>query len=257
MPDKVSYVRDLAIKMIENGAYSISADPISTLSGINFDIPVGTYFSQSDIREMNLGLDERSCLGRLAKAAAIVERNYSGVELKFGEVWQDMLATILLDRMRENPGLKNDPSYLEEILLYEEPHAVIVVHGKQYDPLSKQAGFEIAHPRIENLPLWEGITASYMVSESQLQENPAERLKILEEAEKICPGTTLVRENMINPLVRLGRNDEMVENLNWVIERRPCARNLYAHYVLTENEESNQRLIKTYSEKIISHILGG
>jgi hypothetical protein len=257
MSGKIESVKKLAEEKIKEKGFRLYGSPIETLKGLHFNIPVDDYFTQNDLTHMNLELDERSCLGRLAQASAFIEQNFSGSNFKYGEVWKDMLASILIKRLEDEPELGNDPTYLRELLMYEEPHSVILVNGNQYDPLSVGLDFEIVHPTVMGFDLWEGIASSYMVSESYLEQDLGERLKILDEAEKICPGTTFVRENTINPLYELGRTEEANTALEWVLERRPCARTLYVHHFLTESGESYQRLLKTYSNNIINPILGG
>jgi hypothetical protein len=253
MKNLAEKIREMAHRNISKLKYSIGPDPISTLKTVRFNIPFEQSVNQDDIVCWNLELDTRSCFGRVAQAAAVVEKHFPNEQIYFAEVWEDALRNILLKKMREKPAHRFDPSFMEELLMYEEPHAVLLIDGVQFDPLSNQLGFEVIHPRVEKFSLWKGIASSHLVSVSHKEADPEKKLATLEEAERICPGTTVVRENLALPLELLGRTSELIETVEWCLEKRLCARTLYVAHMLTGKSEYYNQLIKMYSEEVVKY----
>ncbi len=248
MDESVKKIRELALSNSAWLDFQVKDTPLETLKTIKFQIPVGSkVFNQQEICHQNLILDSQGCLGRVALAATIMEKHFPSTSLAFGEVWEDYLRSLMLETLQDDPSLKNDVSFMEELLLYEEPHAVLVVDGKQFDPLSLAFGQDIQHPRIQSFPLWEAIASSIMVSEAQLEKNPAERLKILESAEKLCPGLLMVIENMAEPLELLERNEEVIRKVEWILEKRPNARGFYVACLLTSDPLYCEEIKRIYN----------
>ncbi len=252
---EIEETRELAYKKSESIDYQPRETLIETANAIPFDIPTGPLPEQDYIARKNIELDEESCLGRVAQAGAFIERLFPEADVKYAEVWKDRFAEILIDVLKKEPEKRFDPSFMTELLMYEEPHAILTINGHQYEPLSRKLGVNIEHPRIKEFGLWEGITSSRMVSKSNLESDPKKRLYILDKAEEICPGTTLVRENKAGILVYLDRTREAIESIEWLLERRPCARTLLTHYLLTGSMESYETLKNTYTEEIIKYIM--
>jgi hypothetical protein len=231
------------------------AEPIELLRRTRWNIPGSESgaISQEQIARWNQELDERSCLGRLAKAAVLIGQNFPDSSIMAANVMEDFLRNIMLEMI----GKENHPplSMLEEILLYEEPHAVIQVDGAQFDPISKFMLADIVHPKVELHPIWEHITCSLLVSKSNLTENPLEKMNILDQADEICPDTTLVMENKIFPLMLLGKSDEAIRLMLKVVKRRPTARALFVISELTGDAQYRQRLMREYPSGIIEILL--
>ncbi len=244
-------VRKMAYEKAVNLKYALKTSPLETLMSIdNFQVSAGQFIGQEQFANFNLKLDSESCLGKVAQAAAIAEKQFPEAKIEMAEVWEDWFANTMLKMLKEEPVRRLDPTFMQELLMYEEPHLILVINGKQFEPLSIQLGQAIKHPRIKPFPLWEGITASVMVSEAWLEKNPNRKLEILKQAEKICPGLTLVRENMCAPLELLGKMGEVIKNAKWAIERRPCARTLYVLWLFTKNQVYYKQLAEKYTEEI-------
>ncbi len=249
----IEEIRNLAYRQAEKLEYVLKDSPLDTLRTIKFNIQTSQFIDQMQFVLLNLELDSKSCLGRAAQAAAIAEKHFPEANLKIAEVWQDLLAGIMLTLLYQNPNKQFDPSFMQELLMYEEPHLVLMVNGVQFEPLSLQLGHDIQHPRIQPFPLWEGITASVLVSKAWLEPKPEKKLEILQQAEKICPGIVLIRENMCEPLELLGRIDEVIETAKWCLKHRPCARTLYVLCLLTGEQKYYNELTRKYSEEIIKY----
>jgi hypothetical protein len=239
-------VKRLAEKAMEEVEYSIKPTAIETLRTVKFSIPIVQSIDQTEIAQENQFLGLQGCLGRLAFSGVVVEKHFPNVFLEAAEVWHDFFREILLEKLKENPWLGDDQSFMRELLMYEEPHMVLNLDGKQFDPLENEFGERVIHPRVQTFPFWEAVTSSYLVSKAWLEEDIFKKLDLLEKAEEVCPETTLVRENMVHVLTLLGRDEEALETLLWVHERRPCARSFFVLSEFTQEESYREILFEIY-----------
>jgi hypothetical protein len=225
------------------------ADPLKALRNYPWDFAKGTRVDQRTLAEWNLELDGRSCLGRVAQAAALLEFQFSNVVIGYAEVLSDHLKADMLAQVHKSlpsePELRSE--WLQEVLLYEEPHAVVLVDGVQFDPLSTIYPAIICHPKVQEHRLWDAIASAMTVSKALLEQDPARKWEILEEAERICPGTTLVAENRSGALILLGREDEAAALLKELLIKRPCARTLFCLWLLTNAGEYRRRIDLEYT----------
>ncbi len=222
----VNDVRRLAYgkygKIQKNGDFS---DPISMLRNVQWKIPQGESISNEVMGKWNLELDERGCLGRLAKAAVLVERFFPETEFYAGEVLEDFFRNEVLKILHSTP---NPPDALfSDILIYEEPHSVILIDGQQFDPISCVVERGGDHPRVKQCSLWEHVASSFLVSIANMISNPFKKLDTLKEAGKISPESPLVMENSLHPLVDTGNLAEAIKVLKVVTQERPTARSLF------------------------------
>jgi hypothetical protein len=227
--------------------------PMATLRAYPWVISQGTAASQEQIMEWNFTLDTKSCLGRVARAIAIVERHFPHTHVGYGEVWSDYLAGRLLVQVHCKPEQAKALrcGMLEEVLMYEDPHAVALIDGEQFDPLSTVAQMgEIRHPRIEPFPAWEGVRSARLVSIANQEKDAEKRLKLLDDAERLCPGTVLVAENRVGPLLLLGRAAEATALLKTCLSRRPTARTLFVLWLCTEKQEYLEQLEQVYTPQM-------
>ncbi len=211
MKEIVKEIRKIAYNQTKSAHYALGSDPVETLQNITFNVQVGQTIDQRRFAKLNLELNSESCLGRVALSAAIIEKHFPNANLQLAEVWKDWLANLMLKLLQEDWSRRFDASFMQELLMYEEPHLILTVDNIQFEPLSIALGQDIKHPQIKTFPLWEGITASVLVSKAWLETDPSKKLKILNQAEKICPGLTLVQENMCTPLELLGQTDKVIE----------------------------------------------
>jgi hypothetical protein len=235
-------------------------DPLQTLRTFHWDFGGEREISQQEMTRLNLVLDQQSCLGRVALAMALVERNYPGVEVGYAEVLKDQLRRDMLARVytslpEHDPILRDE--WLCEVLMYEEPHAVPLVNGVQFDPLSTVYPEEIYHPVVQAHPAWSGVASAMMVSLALSEDRPEAKLQILEEAERVCPGTTVVSENKVGALILLHRDAEAVGLLENLLKRRPCARTLYVLWLLTREWGYLDQLNQEYTKHMINILQRG
>lgn len=249
----VEKAHNMALDLVRSMDLEAFANPKDALMNFPWNFEQGTEINQKQMAEWNLVLDGRSCLGRTAQAAALVELQFPNTKVGYGEVISDHLREDMLDQVHRNLPYdeKLREEWLKEVLLYEEPHAVITVDSEQFDPLSTVYPVEINHPKIQSHSLWEGVASSIKIAEAWLENNPEKKLKILEMAEKICPGTTVVAENKAGALILLDKIDDAIDLLKEMLERRPCARTLFVLYLLTQDEQYKKRLDKEYTPYMI------
>lgn len=250
MREYIEEVKELAYRKIEEIPLItvMSGNPFQTLRKIDWDIPVDMEINQEIIARFNIELDKKSCLGRVAQSAAIIERYFPDCRLSYAEVLEDSLRNMMFDVLKKEGARE---SILKDILLYEEPHAVILINESQYDPISNVLGVNIRHPKIKIFSLWKGICSSWLVSKAFLHPNPSARLVILEQAQLLCPGTTLVAENKVGVFVMLDKVERAIFELEGLLEKRPTARTLFSLYLLTKNKTYYRKIKKIYSPLMI------
>ena len=253
----IEKIKALAHKKSFELSYKAKKTPLETLKTIQFDFqPNSILIDQRKTAIQNIQLDQSSCLGKAAQAAAIVERYHSNCTVQIAEVLQDYLQSIMMQKLIDNPENAYDASFMQELLLYEEPHSILTVNGIQFDPLSAIFGSDIVHPKIQIFHTWQSIAASVTIAESHLVDDPTKKLKILHKAENICPESIVVMENKVGAYILLGDIDQALRYFALLLEKRPCARTIYCMYLLTNEKKYYDLLINTYTKKIIKHIKG-
>ncbi len=253
----IAKIKNLANTKIQSLEYTAKDCPLETLKTIEFDIPFGSdQINQTEIAILNTKLDESSCLGRTAQSIAIIERHHPNCCIQVAEVWEDYFQLIMLKKLHDNHRNAQDSSFMRELLLYEEPHSVLIIDGVQFDPLSVIYGSEVVHPKIKVFSPWESISAYINVSESYLTNSATEKLNILNKADNILPGSTIVAENMVEAHLLTTDINHALRNLFWALEKRPCARTLYCAYLLTKKVKYCSKLINIYTKEIIKYLEG-
>lgn len=260
-PEKV---REIAVATLGKTIFfPIFSDPLVTLFNFPWDLKFdainanSNFFqeSQKNIACHNLALNGRSYLGRIAQAAALVETQFSLRHLiTYGEVLSDRLRQDLLNRIRLE-GLPENSIHREErlleILLYEEPHAVILVDGIQFDPLSTIYPIEIIHPKIQEHEIWSAIASSMLVSVAQLKDSPELKLEILEEAERLSPGLAMIVKNRAEAYLLLKQKAKAIVLLESFLIQKSCARTLFLLWRLTDNRDYYNWLCDEYTPSMV------
>ncbi|MEI7425832.1 MAG: hypothetical protein WCK16_02825 [Candidatus Moraniibacteriota bacterium] len=249
MQKKIQEVRAMAYRMIAGKANKNFNNAFDLLKNFPFDFSTERGMSQQQIAFLNLKLDGCGCLGKVAQAGAMVEKKFPDAKLMFGEVLEDFFCNILLDMLKKE--ITQPDSFFEELLMYEEPHSVLLVDGKQFEPLSIPYQQDIAHSKIAVLPFWEAVTASILISTAWVEHNPHRKVKILAEAEMICPGMTAVKENLASCLLLLNRKQYSIKLAEEILVVRPTARLMYFLFILTEDEKYIKMIEEKYSSRVV------
>ncbi|MFA5961466.1 MAG: hypothetical protein WC848_02170 [Parcubacteria group bacterium] len=252
MLNKVNKVREIAHRQIAEKYCGNHKDAVSLLRNFPFYFSTDQNISQLQIATYNLELDGRGCLGKVAQAGAVVEKEFPEVKLMLGEVLEDFFCNILLDILKKDPDQPD--SFFEELLMYEEPHSVLVVDGKQFEPLSIPFERDVSHPKIKALPFWEAVTASRLISMAWLEKNPYRKIRILAEAEKICPGMIATKENLSSYLLLVDEEREAIKLAEETLSIRPTARSMYFLYLLTKDKKYIE-LVETKYSPVVVHLL--
>lgn len=204
--------------------------------------------TQDEQARMNLGFHPGTCVVRVAIAAALAEAHPSAPALAFGEVRQDAFALAARRLLQARGPL---PGLAEEILMYEEPHAVLCIGDAHFDPLWTVSA-ELVHPYIALFPLWEGVACAMTVSEAHLEPDPQAKLRLLFEAEAMCPGTAIVQEAMAAAHYARGDEAATLVALEFALERRDTARLRYALWLLTERPAHRAHIDTQYGAAILA-----
>lgn len=246
--DYLGHVRKLVEQRVAQLNPKLEPDTWATLAGINWSGMDGVA-DQSQVGRESMAFLPSNCLGRAAIAGYVLEHHFKqSVEL--GEVRSDYLRNLLQGKVRAKSG---DPTFLCELLMYEEPHAVAMVEGTQYETLSIALGHYIDHPEIASVPFWTGLTATWMVSLASTQD-PVMRLATLDAAEQICPALSVVAENRASALLLLDRDREAILLAEYCQTVRPTARTAYFLYLLTGEDRWATWLRDTYTEQMLDYL---
>lgn len=255
----ISVAREVTNQGISVLQYEVGKTALETLKMIKFNIPVGcNLFTQREIAEQNIVLDQVSCLGRVAQSVAIVEKHHSGCNIEVAEVLEDYFQSIMMRELANDSKKSYDDTFIQELLLYEEPHSVLVVNGVQFDPISVMFDADdIVHAKIMSNSSWKSICACVLVAQSHLVDSVQSKMDILVEAERLCPGLLVVAENMIGAHIMLGDVDEAMKMLNQLLTTRTSARTLYCIYLLTNDTNYRDKLVDTYTEGVFNYLEDG
>lgn len=190
----------------------------------------GSY-DQNKLVRLNLDLDPHGCLGRAALCCAIVEqyfRPHMSRALEYAEICDDWFHYQLMKQWKSvyKSGKVTPPeTWLDELLMYEEPHGIILIHGEQIEPLASLfPDQDVQHFGFYRFPAWEAVTSAMVVSQALSVSDPTQRLDLLSKAELLCPETFLVAQARVQPLVELDRMDEALKTLHRLTKMRSTAR---------------------------------
>jgi hypothetical protein len=241
-------IHKIAHRQIAGKYYGNHKDALTLLRNFPFYFSTELNLDQRQIALFNINLDGRGCLGKVAQAGAVVEKEFPEAKIQFGEVLEDFFCNILLDMLKKNPDQSD--SFFEELLMYEEPHSVLLFNGRQFEPLSIPFQQDISHPKIKAFPFWEAVTASRMISEAWLEENPYRKIEILVEAGKICPEMVAIKENLSSYFILIDRERYAIDLAEETLAIRPNARTMYFLYLLTKDRKYIKMIEEKYSPKI-------
>lgn len=252
---KINDVKAKAIEVLETLTPNFlpKEDIKSTLESYPWPDVVGDNTTQEELSQINQELNPRSCLGRAALSFAILEKYFKGQadQFEYGEVLEDWFWNTLMTQWRTYYEPKSIPlpeGWVNELLTYEEPHAVMVGRNDfQFEPLSTLIKKEVRHPKTNSYPIWPAITSAFIVSEAISEKDPMNKLKLLEDAEKICPNTALVKQNRIEPLILLGRDEEARSILKEIIAIKPNSRAFFMLETLFDDKSDMCNNIYTSS----------
>ncbi len=232
-------------------------NPIDFLYSLDWDISNELAFSEVKVACMNVDFNQGGCFGKSLRAAVLAEQFFPNEELFLGEVYEDFLRRLLVKgASKEN---WKDVSYLDEILMYENPHTIIVHGDRQFDPLFQALLFPrdlMSHPSVGKLPLWSGLYCSYLVSEAFIARTRSikETFKILLTASAICPEMVLIKENLISVYGLFQQFNEGIKLAKQVSFKRKDARTLFVLWTLTEDDSYKNQIINEYDISMFKHL---
>jgi hypothetical protein len=238
----ISFVRNLAYSKIKKLPKPNTDNPIEALKNLDWSVPNNEVsVDQDELVRLNLELDPNYCFGRLAAAAAFVELWFPKAKLQFGEVLEDVLRNIMLDDL----ALPIVESELKELLMYEDPHAVLVIDGMQFDPVLVKLDLDIRHPKLGLHPIWEGLTVTWLTQKARMANSLDETMGMLRQAEALCPGTSIVTSYFAELEAKHGTNERAIELLAKANELRLTARGLFVAAALGD-EDSFKKFHQIY-----------
>lgn len=238
--------RQLALTHVR--PFNNHGDPMTTLFNYPWEVPVDIFPTQAEFSEWNISLDPRGCLGRMAISAVVAETLAPSKEILAGEVLSDYLRGCMLIQFEDNAP--DDPqtheAWLRELLMYEEPHAVIIFDGSQFDSASQKVKHLIQHPRIQQFPVWNFVASAMLVAHAILETDLDTKAAYLNEAEKTCPDTQLVKENIIALHLLRGRKDRALDLMDATLKTRPTALGFYVRWLTSQHREHKSAIDLAY-----------
>jgi hypothetical protein len=227
---------------------TVTHDPakvIEMLTSYSWDVTVGAQFTQADFRRMNAQFDPQGCFGRLVLSCLLVEKFSPGMPYQAGEVVNDFCKDIILEKLSTETDPVIRMEMAEELLMYEEPHAVIIIDGVQFDVISTLFGRNIQHRTVNVVPAWELITASVIVDEAlDAGDNPTAKNIHLQRAQLFAPDSKLVLQNMATSALELGNLEEAKALIESYHARfGVCARGLFAFAEVVDGYEETLRQV--------------
>lgn len=233
---------------------ALASTPLELLNSIKWpDVKDARDLTQSTYIKWNLELDPRGCLGRVAVAGCIVQEHFPQTTIRFVEIYEDYFRNMLLLDLPQND---TDPTFIGELLMYEEPHYALLINGEQYEPLSSTLELNIVHPKIgDGHSFWEAVVAGYLVSLANNPDNGEFRDTILQDAENVCSGLLVVKENEIR--THLLHNDikSAIRVQNEAVSFRKSARALLQLFTLTGESKYRDQIISEYSQNTFSYLV--
>ena len=220
---------------------------LETLQAINWKIPIGNI-TDDQYTYWNLELNTKSCLGRAAVSALIVEKYFPNERLMAAEVLKDGLVQIMF----EIPIKERTDDNLREILVYEDPHMIITVGGEQYDSLSSEIK-DLHHPVIKEFSTWKAIYASRAISESKLINEPLTKIAFLNKLKEQC-NLCLIDEHLIGAYSAIGDFEKAKVLAKRALEIRPNARLYFVLYLLTQEQKYKNYLVEIYGANMFNVI---
>jgi len=206
----------------------------------------GFSLDQAQLLEINKNFDPKSCFGRVVLMVLMMEKYFPEVEIKVADVVVDALAVKMLEKIKteENPQYRKEMAH--EILMYEEPHAVISVDGHQFDPISTIMRHNIVHPKVRLYDPWQAIATAYIVNEALEKTDMVARHIDLQRAETFCPEMRVLQQNNLVVKVAL-EHDGIRDSCKKFVDDGLNARILYFMWA----EYGYLDLFKNYPDEVI------
>lgn len=213
---------------------------------------IGSY-NQRELAELNIALNPHGCLGRIAIALATAEIAFpeEAKSIKFGEVVEDFFWHEMMHqwnykyRFVASSGGSLPEGWIRELLMYEEPHGVLVIDGVQYDPLFSLSNSpqNAKHPKVHSLDPWSAIHCATMVAHASLEPDLRKRLTRLEAAAAACPTMLLPIQNAAEVYFRLDMIGEAGSCIRDVLKWRKTVDGFVMWNLLTGEEHPDRRFL--------------
>lgn len=201
-----------------------------------------------DYTHLNMILSPKSCLGRMALAGAFTEKYYTS-DVYAGDVIDDFFREAVSKDLSAN--VRKNPLFLNDVILYEDPHTVLCVGDQQFEPLSKLFSDLIVHPKIQKYPLWDYVLCGMLCAVVNSTEDIVEKREILNKAKSSFVIETIEVLYMDAMVTSLEDNFEGVLRIcEKIIERKKSARAKHTIYSLTGRFKDE--LEKEYTSEIFN-----
>lgn len=249
--------RLLALTRLGETKYTPDHTAMGTLRKFPWITPIDQFPDHDTNQGWNLELDPRSCLTKAALGVALMEKHFPNCEIELGEVLDDGFRRVMLERIRQ-AGLPTDPKirteWLVELLVYEEPHVVLFVNSRQFDPAWVTAGRDFQHGDVRKHPSWQFVAAARTIAQIKLSTPAEERLQLLDQADALCPNVIAFLEQRAVALFMQERNDESASLMAQCLQKRTTARGLFMMWLATGDNMYRLVLQEAYTISMFDHL---
>jgi hypothetical protein len=242
------------------GDITVKTTALDTLKNAQWSSFTEVSISESELANRNVDFDIESCLTRALLCVLITEKYFPESKIQVAEVCEDLCRNYMLQTALLIPVSWDDPTFIEELLMYECPHFAVFVDGIQFDPLVlKHTHLPQQHPKVNILPeAWTALFAAYLVSvaHQKMKKNDIfEQGRILHFAHSLCPQLLVPQENLISFYSSMGDNKRLVAMCENIFRRRADAKMLWGSFMLTQDKKYYDEFFIHYNEKVFNHIL--
>lgn len=249
-PDQV---RSFALKQLAASKWCYSGNTLKDelLRNTSLD----DFEPAENFAELNLILDTRSCFGRTARCAAFAETYYNNdnkLELFAGDVIIDWFREVIGENMQAQ--ILKHPEMLNDVLMYEDPHVVLIINGEQFDPLSKIMGFPVIHPKVEKYPVWEYIHSGMLCSVCISTDDIAVKKIALQRA--AVYGSTIEYLYMLSHIsILLDDIATVISTCEEILKKKKSARSMWV--INSLNGKYKDELTKEYTSEVFNFFKSG
>jgi len=160
-------------------------------------LPVDENISQEEFTRMNEELDPHGCVGRVTLAMWLLEKHFPWAAFQVGEVVVDDLAERMKVMIKNQTDSQIRQEMASELLMYEDPHAILIVDGVQFDPLVRLApGLKHPYVKVCGEAPWQVITAFLLNGRALEEGDLIARDILLQMAEIFCPTRNIAQSRL-------------------------------------------------------------
>lgn len=200
-----------------------------------------------DMRRLNIMFDLQGSFARAALAVLLVETYFPGTEIKVIEVLKKKSIRDTLKKLNDKDITDSETriNLAKRLIALEEYRIVLIVNGKQFDPLSCCVS-GVTYPEDNSYNPWAALKVCQIVDMALRTEDLEERLRCLWSAQSYCPNMMMVEENIaISSAFLEQRIDQVCRKLKNVRLTAKLLHKMWIEYGATDIQSKYPREVFT------------